>query len=186
MRLNQNGFSPVIVIMAATVAVTLSICAYFILSVNGMDDDKATVPAPQKAQEAEVITQEEEPSDEITMAANDNKRKADLVRLISKIAEFYAVNNGKYPSTDPTEFTNTFKNNYVVNVLENFTDPKSKIFYTIAPVTEDQTAPELELGTIQYKWPAKCGDGEFVNADSGQQAAVRLLLESGEIYCLTI
>ena len=56
--------------------------------------------------------------------------------------------------------------------------------YKIVPVAKVQTPPGITLGMIQYQWPGKCSGSEFGDSASERQAAARILLETGDIYCL--
>ena len=116
---------------------------------------------------------------------NDTKRKSDLAKFVAALKQYAANNNGMFPTTEPAGFVTQFEQSYITGKLADFADPSMKKPYEIITVGTVQTPPGVTLGTIQYQWPGKCaGGGEFEDVESSRQAAARLILESGEIYCL--
>lgn len=114
---------------------------------------------------------------------NDEKRKKDLALFISAINK-YKADKGTYPSTEPTFFAKEFSDIYVKGKLINFIDPNTKEAYAFEPVAKVHTPSGVTLGKIQYQWPGECTGSEFKDADDESKAAARILLETGEIYCL--
>lgn len=118
--------------------------------------------------------------------ARDVKRKNDLAKFVATLSEYAANHNGKYPSTEPSFFAKDFEKVYITGKLSDFVDPNTKKPYTFTPVAPVQTPPGVTLGNIQYQWPSKCAGTEFEDVTNERQAATRLILESGEIYCLDV
>jgi hypothetical protein len=115
----------------------------------------------------------------------DKKRQSDISRFADEVQEFVSSNNGRFPTTEPTGFVNQFEDPYI-SKLSNFIDPNTKQAYTITPLATVQTPPGIVLGNIQYQWPGKCSGSELSDEATERQAAARILLESGDIYCLDI
>lgn len=117
---------------------------------------------------------------------NDLKRKEDLAKFAAALSEYSANHNGVYPSTEPSSFKKEFTDIYITNKFKNFIDPVTKKAYEFTPVAKVQTPPGVTLGNIQYQWPGKCAGSEFDDNATERDAAVRLILESGDIYCLAL
>lgn len=141
-------------------------------AIKSASDDLATA----KAKIAEL--------DSPTKKTNDAKRKEDLTKFMAKVTEYVNNNNGKFPSTEPTFFAKDFEAKYITGKIDDFMDPVTKKAYEFTPVAKVQTPPGVTLGTIQYQWPGKCAGTEFDDNATDKQAAARLILESGDIYCL--
>jgi len=117
--------------------------------------------------------------------ANDAKRISDLAALVVAL-NTYKTNTGTYPSTEPSMFKDEFVDLYITNKIDDFTDPNTKTAYEIVPVATVQTPPGLTLGAMQYQWPGSCEGSEFKDEDNENNAAVRVLLESGDTYCVEV
>ncbi len=122
--------------------------------------------------------------DSPTKKVNDAKRKSDLTKFLAKVSEYANNHNGTFPSTEPTFFAKEFVSQYITGKIDNFIDPVTKKAYEFTPVAKVQTPPGVTLGTIQYQWPGKCAGTEFDDNATVRQSAARLILESGDIYCL--
>ncbi len=116
---------------------------------------------------------------------NDQLRKSDLAKFAATVKE-YKTQKNKWPSTEPTFFKKDFSDLYIKGKLTNFKDPNTGKDYEFTPVAPVQTPPGLTLGNIQFQWPAECAGSEFADLTDESKAATRILLESGETYCINI
>ena len=123
--------------------------------------------------------------DSPVLKANDLKRKADLA-LFANAVKQYKADKSSFPSTLPDAFKKDFADPYIIRKLTNFIDPNTKKDYQFTPVAPVQTPPGLVLGDIQYQWPGDCAGSEFNDTKDETKAAARILLETGETYCLNI
>lgn len=117
--------------------------------------------------------------------ANDEKRKTDLAYFTAEIRQ-YKKDNRTYPSTEPTTFKKQFVDVYITPKLPNFIDPNTKQNYSLIPVAQVQTPPGITLGSMQYQWAGECAGSEFKDVTDDSKAAARVLLETGETYCLNV
>lgn len=183
----KSKLVPLLVAVIVLVLVAAGAGTYFSTSaLKTKDSELKTVQASLESTESELAAAKIkiESLDSPQKKANDVKRKNDLARFVATLNEYAANNNGTYPSTEPTSFANEFVAIYITGKLSDFVDPNTKQPYEFTPIAKIQTPPGVTLGNIQYQWPGKCAGSEFADADSDRQAAARLILESGEIYCL--
>lgn len=158
---------------------------YFLLINLNEKDEQLNTSQQALADEKQRLLDLEAQKSEVALKieANDQVRKNDLALFVSELNNFSANNNGTFPSTEPTAFKNEFGTPYL-DILKDFTDPTTGTQYSVTPVAKVQTPPGVTLGEIQYQWPGACLGTEFDDNASERQAAARLILESGEIYCL--
>lgn len=157
---------------------------YLLNNLNEKDEQLSTSQQALEDEKQRLLDLEAQKSEvALKIEANDAVRKNDLALFVSELNNFSANNNGTFPSTEPTAFRNEFGSRYL-DILDGFEDPTTNKQYTVTPVAKVQTPPGVTLGEIQYQWPGACLGTEFDDSASERQAAARLILESGEIYCL--
>lgn len=185
----QKGFSLVEGLLLILVVAVVGFAGWFAWNQqqeNNKDEEIAALNENIESTDNDLSDAESriEELDNPEKRARDEERKNDLSRFIVELNNYAANNNGQYPSTEPTIFTNQFEAIYITNKIKGFEDPNTKQEYEIVPVANVQTPPGITLGIIQYQWPGNCSGSEFGDDASERQSAARILLETGDIYCL--
>lgn len=111
----------------------------------------------------------------------DSQRRDDMSRFSSQLTSFSTNNRGKIPTDNPA--IQSFKNSYLKSASDEFNDPKTGSPYTITfqnGAANGAVAPGD--GVIFYHYQAKCSDENAVAAGQ-REAAIRVQLESGGVYC---
>lgn len=185
---SHNSMLLVLLGLFATVAVASTLLLFMTRSkVTKSETDLST--AQQRVDEIstklEVAEQKIAELDNPERKENDQVRKTHLVTFVATLSEYAQNHQGQYPSTEPTMFKSEFLDLYK-DEFADLVDPDTDKAYTVTPVANVQTPPGLVLGDIQYQWPGKCTGSEFSDDANQRQAAARILLESGETYCLDV
>ncbi len=175
---NHKGFGLFGVIVAIGVVGAVGFTGWYIWSKQEHSDNSEPQTTLQES------PQTAEPLVDPKAAARDQERKNDITKFMVQVAAFAANNNGRFPSTEPTKFRDDFLEKYLQEKSEDVVDPSSGQAYEFTPVAKVQTAPDITTGVIQYQWPGVCVGSEFGDNATNRQAAARIQLESGEIYCV--
>lgn len=110
----------------------------------------------------------------------DTQRRDDVGRFISQLSSYATNNRGSLPSeADIEDFAASYLKWNSGNTGE-FNNPSSGNGYEI---TGGNETPNADGSEIVYTQNATC-DGESINPGGGnRQAAVRVALESGGVFC---
>ncbi|MDX2776302.1 type II secretion system protein [Streptomyces caniscabiei] len=104
----------------------------------------------------------------------DTQRRDDVSRFVSQLTSYSTNNKGALPDDDTAN--GSFKQTYLKPSEGEFNDPSKGEPYTIVTGTPSE-------GQMQYVVGQEC-DGEGLKpASSTRQAAVRVQLESGGMFC---
>lgn len=110
----------------------------------------------------------------------DTQRRNDFSRFMAQLQQFQANNNGKVPTQAQVAdgSANGFVAKYLQTGGDQWGDPLNN---TYSYVTTTPANP----GQYQYQTARKC-DGENFITGGARNAAVRVKLEGGGIYCTSI
>lgn len=110
----------------------------------------------------------------------DTQRRNDFTRFMAQVQQFQTNNSGRVPTQAQVAdgSTNGFVNRYLRTAGDAWGDPLNN---TYTYITGTPTNP----GQYQYRTGQKC-DGENFVAGGARNAAVRVKLEGGGIYCTSI
>ncbi len=111
----------------------------------------------------------------------DTQRRDDVSRFMSQLNSYSTNNRGAIVTSQAT--LNTFANSYLKAASGEFSDPKTGTRYTttLQSGATNGTAVPAE-GVMYYHYRAKCS-GETAVAGGAREAAVRVQLEGGGVYC---
>ncbi len=182
---NDKGFAFVGLLVTVLVIAGIVAAGWYVKSeLDSKDNEIGSLNNDLQATESDLdsANQRVEELDSPERKARDVQRQNDLARLSAELTNYSANNNGQFPSTLLESFNSDFGLDFFAENPE-FNDPNTGNQYTITTVANVQTPPGLVLGDIQYQWPGKCAGSEFDDDASTRQAAIRILLESGETVC---
>lgn len=177
----------VLVVLMVLVLIGASAGAFFAMSELDKKDAEIVLLQTELEVTKKQLAETQSKLDQIeapVAKANDAKRKADLAKFVAAV-KAYKATGVSFPSTEPSMFADEFGTENLPKI-DDFIDPNTKETYEIITVATVQTPPGLTLGTIQYQWPGTCAGSEFKDTEDESKAAARVLLESGETYCLNI
>jgi prepilin-type N-terminal cleavage/methylation domain-containing protein len=110
----------------------------------------------------------------------DTQRRDDVSKFVSQLTSYSTNNRGALPSVNDID---TFMTSYMKTSTDatksEFNDPTSGTAYTVLKGNSGSPG----LGVIQYAPGFECNDENLKSASGSRQAAVRVLLESGGIFC---
>lgn len=104
----------------------------------------------------------------------DTQRRDDVSKFVSQLTSYSTNNRGALPDDDTANAN--FKPTYLRSGDGEFNDPSTGQPYTIVTGTPGE-------GQMQYVVGQECDGEGLKSAGSTRQAAVRVPLESGGIFC---
>lgn len=110
----------------------------------------------------------------------DTQRRDDVSRFMSQLNSYSTNNRGAIVTTQND--LNSFASSYL-KAADEFSDPKTGTKYRTtlkSGATDGSTVPAE--GVMFYHYRAKCS-GETAVAGGAREAAVRVALEGGGVYC---
>jgi prepilin-type N-terminal cleavage/methylation domain-containing protein len=112
----------------------------------------------------------------------DTQRRDDVSRFVSQLSSYATNNRGSLPTNANVR---AFASSYLKwspDAASEFKNPSTGNGYAIDGVTAD-TPPNSDGSQIVYTLNAKC-NGEAAQPGGGdRQAAIRVALESGGVFC---